>query len=415
MHLHPDRSRCDADVIVVGAGPAGSSAAAALAQRGHRVVMLEAETFPRDKVCGDVLLEKMDGALRSVGTSLDELAPEARVLTGCALTMSGGARGRRVEGSFRGTGGETSQCRVLPRRLFDERLARHAERAGAELRERHRLVGLVWDSKRHANRLEVDHDGRARIYTAPLVIGADGARSRVARERGLAPPDARPRAYSAAVRTYVDWRAVAPVFEVFVHSSFPRGCCWIVPAPGGQANVGAGTFEAASRPTQAELLGQLRRLAGDLMKMPDAPAFTGWALPSPSLRRPTIGDGVMLVGDAAGFVDPFTGHGIHNAVASGVLAAGAASRALDTGRVGAADLPLRSYQRAWRRAFFTDFLIGRLLQRVHGNLGLLAALLARASDDQRWADRLMALVGHAGPRTQVLRPGFLIELLRSTV
>ncbi len=134
------------EVVVVGAGPAGSSAAARLARLGRSVLLLEAQRFPRDKVCGDVLLPELEPLLQTLGTSFSDLAPEAQVLTGCRYTTAGG---RRVTGSFRDAAGEIHPWRILPRRLFDHRLAGHAVTCGAELREEHRLLDVDWNGRRN--------------------------------------------------------------------------------------------------------------------------------------------------------------------------------------------------------------------------------------------------------------------------
>src|SRR5436190_2233697 len=115
----PDRSTrlvtqlaADADVIVVGAGPGGSAAAARLALLGRRVLLLEAATFPRDKVCGDVLLPELDVLLAAIHINLRQLAPEARENKGCIYTAPSG---RRITGEMCDARGEVHPWRVLPR------------------------------------------------------------------------------------------------------------------------------------------------------------------------------------------------------------------------------------------------------------------------------------------------------------
>ena len=407
-------SHCtDADVVVVGAGPAGSTAAAGLARRGHRVMLLEAAAFPRDKVCGDVLLPEMERSLASIGTSLDHLAPDAFVVRGCGFTPP---HARRVTGEFRDANGTTYPWRILPRKIFDERLARHAQRCGAVLLEQHRLERMSWDRVAQVNTLDVRHVGGTVTYRAPLVIGADGAFSCVRRLRGLDHiAGHRRRRYSVTLRTYADWPDPEPLFEVVTDDTWPRGCCWIVPIPGGRANVGIGTFDVPTRPTRAVLTARLQQVLGSRVVLDTPATLAGWHLPSPSLWRRAVADGLLLAGDAAGFVDPFTGHGIHNAVRSGVLAAIAVDRALATGSYLGTDSALRGYQRAWRQSFAIDFTLGRVLQRVHGDLRLLDSVMSRAARDADFADRVIGLIGHAGSRTQALHPGFIWDVIRSRI
>ena len=403
-------STWDADAIVVGAGPAGSGTAAALAQLGHRVLLLEAGRFPRDKVCGDVLLPEVATAMTMLGTSLDELAPDAFTIEGCNFTTGSGLR---VGADFIDLHGRKHLWRILPRRILDERLARYAERCGAQLRENQLLEQVDWDSTRQLNVLQVKQRGSRVTYCAPVVVGADGASSRVAASRGLAPMFGTQHRYSVALRAYTDHTASAPRFEVITDGQFERGCCWIVPVSTHRANVGVGLFDARHRPTRGELVQHLTRMMDSRISLSCTQELKGWQLPSASLRRRTVADGVLLVGDAAGFVDPFTGHGIHNALTSGLLAAHAVHDAITKADWRATSQALRGYELAWRRRFMIDFGTGRLLQHVHGNQRLLEKLVVHATCDNRWAGQLMGLVGHAGPRHHLLNPRFLWQLLRS--
>ena len=407
----PVASDPDADVIVVGAGPAGSAAAAALGRLGRRVLLLEAEQFPRDKVCGDVLLQEVASSLVALGTSFDQLAPDAHTVSGCDFTTG---RGIRAVGRFLDRRGQTQPWRILPRRLLDERLARHAERCGAQLEEGCRFERAEWDAGRRMNVVQVRRRDRTLSYRAPLVIGADGVFSRVASCRGLTPARTRGRRrYSVALRGYADWTSSEPHFQVLTDSALERGCCWIVPISPTRVNVGVGLLDAHRRPTRAELSGHVQRMLGERVDLHSVSELAGWQLPSASLARRAVADGTMLVGDAAGFVDPFTGHGIHHALASGLMAAESADRALATTDTLASGAPLRRYERAWRRRFGTDFVLGRMLQSLHGHQPLLQAVIDRAGRHEEWADQVMSLVGHAGHRHDMLRPGFLWHLLRS--
>ena len=137
----------------------------------------------------------------------------------------------------------------------------------------------------------------------------------------------------------------------------------------------------------------------------------GWLLPGGHGDRRVVTDGVMLVGDAAGFVDPFTGHGIHNAMSSGLDAAELADQAIAAGDPTTAG-PIGAFERVWRRRMLTEFRLGGLLQRFHARPGLVDLAVARAMTSRRWADRFMGLMGHAVAKTEILRPGFLMDFVR---
>ena len=407
----------DADVIVVGAGPGGSTTALALADAGLRVVLLEAGAFPRDKVCGDVLLPELEGHLAALGLSLDTLAHDARHLIGCDYTSPAG---RRVVGEFCDEQGTVHPWRILPRKVFDHRLASAAADRGAELREHHRLTDLRWDPERRLNVLEVrvgrGSERRDVTLVAPLVVGADGAGSRVAHARGLR-PDPRgdaPGNTAVALRGYLPWSENADHLQIVTHRRVLPGCTWIVPNGRGEANVGIVVVASDRRRLELNLHRELAGLLGSRIELADVRKFSGWKLPGGHLARSAVSDGLLLVGDAAGFIDPFTGHGIQNAMASGRLAATAAIEALESGDLGADGAALAGYQEAWRRAFRDEYRLGSLLQRVHRSPRLMEMAIARAGHSRRWADRFMGLVGHAIPRHHALGARFLLDLVRPT-
>jgi geranylgeranyl reductase family protein len=409
------------DVVVVGAGPAGSAAAAVLAGLGRQVHLLEAARFPRDKVCGDVLLPELAGWVERLGGDWDALSAGAVEVAACRYTVPSG---RSVTGRFADGRGQVHPWRILQRRIFDERLARHAARRGARLLEGHRVVELQREGDRTRLRVITPHGERT--LQARLVIAADGAGSRVARVSGLR-PDAgdRPSNRFVALRTYVPWSALATApgersgarqtMEVIADRRLLPGCAWILPAPGGVANVGLGMVAADRAHRGVHLQALFSELFGELLQgrlagrfdLAAAAAPVGWRLPGGMPDRRCTADGLLLAGDAAGMIDPFTGHGIHTAVQSGIYAAEAADQALARGQLTAEGEPLRGYERRWRRALADDFRIGRWLQRCHARPVLAELAAWRAAGSARWADRFLGLVGHAVPRRQALSLGML--------
>lgn len=397
------------EAVVVGAGPGGSVAAAHLARAGRQVLLLEAQKLPRSKVCGDVLLPEVDELLREIGSGFDAIAADGLRLDGCRYASAGG---RAAAGRFVDSAGRPRPSRVLPRRLFDARLAAHAAGCGAELAEEHRLLAVEWDAAAGRNRLTVATAGGPRRFVTPLLIGADGAASRVARDRGLRRRGGEP-GLCVGLRGYVDWRRDDRRLTVLGDRDLLPGCGWIVPQPGGRANVGVGMIEADRRARGIGLDARLRRLlATHAASAGPVRGLAGWQLPTGGLgsRRPAA-DGVLLVGDAAGLVDPFTGHGIHNAMLSGALAGGLALRAL---RRADASLrgPIGAYEGRLRAALGFELRLGRLLQRLHARPALVGLAVARAAASARWADRFLGLVGHAAPRRHLLGPGFLLDFVR---
>jgi menaquinone-9 beta-reductase len=306
----------ECDVAVAGAGPAGAVAALAVlnAWPQARVVLLDRQDFPRDKICGDGLAAQVLDVLAEVGEPalLDDWPRVHRL----RLHFPDGAGA---------AGTMTRPTLVVPREVFDARLVEAAVKRGAVLR-RHRVRQV---RPLGSGGVLVDDALRARV-----LIGADGAHSAVRTSLGLPPP--RPGTTAIALRGYAPAhpdRAQEQVIAFAGHAAWPA-YAWSFPIGDGRANVGYGealpvTGPGPSRARMREQLevllpGSTEGITG--LKAYHLPLSTG------RLRQP---DGaVLLVGDALGLVNPLTGEGIHAAVRSGAVAGAVAARAARAGRPG---------------------------------------------------------------------------------
>jgi geranylgeranyl reductase family protein len=347
------------DVAVVGAGPAGSAAALRVLQLrpDARVLVLDAATFPRDKTCGDGIaahaLELLD-ALGVPGVArLGPPVPRLRLRS---------PRGLVVERTC------ARPNRVVPRVVFDAELVRAAVARGARLQQ-HRVRRL----EVRADRVVLDDAIAARV-----VIGADGANSTVRRLLGA--PPAPPSALAVAIRGYAP-SALDPdtlVIE-FARGRYPA-YAWSFPLPGGGANVGFGVFDKRGAGSRAELVAALRALLPG--QDPDPATVRGHHLPlSTGLRHHPDGR-VLLVGDAAALVNPLTGEGIFDAVASGVLAGRAALRGAGAGA---------AHRAAMRRTFALHHAHARLLTRLARDHRFLDAAVTAAARHQSVFDAAIDL------------------------
>jgi geranylgeranyl reductase family protein len=354
-----------ADVIVVGAGPAGSATAYYLASAGLDVLVLEKSHFPREKVCGDGLTPRAVKQLMNMGIPL---AAEDGWLPNKGLRIIGG--GFRLELNWPELSSYPGFGLVRDRRGFDETLARAAQKAGARLLEGVTVTGpVLGDDGRITGVTARPAPGEAvRTYHARLIVAADGNSSRLSLAMGLAKRDDRP--LGVAVRTYYtsprhrdDY--LESWLELWDSDRLLPGYGWIFGMGDGTSNVGLGLLNTSAAFQHTDYRALLKRwLAG----MPAGWGFTeenrtepirGAALPMGFNRTPHYTRGLLLAGDAGGMVNPFNGEGIAYAMESGEIAARVIAQALArTSRAGT-ERVMQGYPQALRDAYGGYYTLGR--------------------------------------------------------
>jgi len=353
------------DVLIVGAGPAGAVAAALLARAGARVRLVDRAVFPRDKLCGDTINPGTVSTLKRLGL--------ARSLESCGLPIDGmrvsGGNGVVVEGRY--PDGMTG--RALLRREFDWMLLQDAVAAGAQFEPGVSVKSAVVEGGRVAGVRIGDAELRARV-----TIAADGRRSTLAFGLGLAAHPARPRRW--ALGAYMDvagGTTSARLGEMHVRDGHYIG---VAPVPGGLTNVCLVTpwkagDDRLDDPGKA-IIGALSRdallrdrFAGALMAT--TPVVLG---PLAVDSRDAAIDGLVLAGDAAGFIDPMTGDGLRFAIRGAEFAAGAVSDALAHGWTGVHE----RHAQARRTAFAGKWRFNRAVRSLAGSPAAVAAAAAGA-------------------------------------
>ena len=382
------------DVLIAGAGPAGSALAAGLARGGASVLLVEAAQHPRPKACAEYASPRIAEELTRLGVAAG-WADAAVPLHGMDLH----AGGRTMPIRYADARGPR-EAWGLDRRSFDAILADHATKSGAVLRERTRLIGLVTEGGRvRGARLRDAITGRDEVVTAAWTVGADGTRSSVSRLVGADRGVRFPRRIGL-VAHYAGIGELTDHGEMHVGPGYYVG---LAPTPGGELNVGMalpmdpgsarGRFEAAI----AGLPAVARRLAGSARLTPiRGAAPIGHRVSTPA------GAGWLLVGDAAGCVDPFTGEGIHRALRS---ARAAADAILAGGDVASA------YRAERRRAFAAKVALSWLGQGFLAAPPLLEYVVRRLESRPRAALRLGSALGDCRPATDALSPRALAEVL----
>jgi len=368
----------EADVIVVGAGPAGSTTAYYLAQAGLDVLMLEKSTFPREKVCGDGLTPRGVKALVAMGISVSEQDGWVR---NKGLRVIGA--GQRLELPWPELSSYPGYGLVRPRTDLDQMLARRAQQAGARLCEGVTVTGPVLDDR--TGRITgvvakpAGADGE-RTYRARVIVAADGNSSRLSVAMGLRKRDDRP--LGVAVRTYYqtprhDDDYLESWLDLWDGDRLLPGYGWIFGMGDGTSNVGLGLLNTSVAFGHTDYHGMLRTwLAG----MPAEWGFTeenrtqpirGAALPMGFNRTPHYYRGLLLVGDAGGMVNPFNGEGIAYAMESGEILARTIAQALARARRAETERVLAGYPRALRDAYGGYYAMGRVFVKAIGRPGLM--------------------------------------------
>jgi flavin-dependent dehydrogenase len=374
------------DVLVVGAGPAGAIAGFVLARAGARVRLVDRATFPRDKLCGDTLNPGTLARLRALGIG-DAVADRGLRVDGMVVT---GEHGVAIEGRY--PGGLSG--RALLRRDLDWLLLEHALRAGCEfdagVAVREALISNEHGASCVSGAL-VGHNGSSRDIRARVTIAADGRRSAIAFGLGLARHPERPRRW--AIGGYFDLPSSSALGEMHIRRGRYIG---VAPVPGGATNVclvkPSGPGDADLRDPAALLM---RELARDSMlrgrfagaRLIDQPVVLG---PLAVDVSPGHVQGLLLAGDAAGFVDPMTGDGLRFAIRGGELAAHAALEALEHGWSGVhARLAARRqrefggkwrFNRALRTLVASPRMVGAAAIGARFAPGVMRAVIARAGD-----------------------------------
>ncbi len=338
----------DADVVVVGASVAGCATALNLARRGQHVIVVDRATFPRDKPCGEGILPHGVDELRALGL-YDRVAPLGRPFHGIGYHVDAiAAVGRFPKGAGLG----------IRRLVLDEALQAVVREAGVDLRLGVSVTATAVD----ADGVTVTTD--AGPLRARLLIGADGLHSQVRRAIGAHVRESGEPRFGA--RWHVELREDLPVHDVVDVYLCDKFEVYVTPVGGRVVNLAVLCGREVSRTFGGDLPGALARL---VRTVPDLAAYTDGARdvsvaamagPLRQTARTLVADRVMLVGDAAGFVDAITGEGMSLSLLGARLAAETAAVALKSDRLTASAIaPYEVAQRGAARdiARFTDLVL----------------------------------------------------------
>lgn len=401
------------DVVVVGAGPAGSATAALLAQRGYSVLALDRAAFPRDKACGEYTSPQTEHILKRLGALKCVEEAGARRLDSMKVISPSGRTVTMDYGQHRDRTGLQMQVLATRRYVLDAALVDHARRCGAEVRERVKVDRVTLRDGKVSGVVYHEKSGGHLEIKARLVVGADGIHSAVVRSLGVGAPVKWPNNLGL-VAHYANYNGLDTWGEMHVGSA---GYIGLAPQSGGLVNVGlVMPMKQADRYAGGSAAERFDRFVSHFPGVHDClrgakrvSEIRGVGPIGASVKR-SYGDGWLLVGDAAGFFDPFTGEGVHKALRGAELAVDTATKALEKGDVSARSLS--GYGRARRAEFAAKEVVCKLVQMFVVMPTTMDYVVGNLARREYAREVLTGVLGDYKPAGAALSPAYLWSLLR---
>jgi len=397
----------DAEAIVVGAGPAGSTFATALADAGHRVLLLDKARFPRHKACSDYVNPAATVLLDEMGILDEARRLGASRMEGMIVHAPGGSRFTahyaKAEPGRAATG--------LSRIHLDNLLLERAKASGVTVVERAHVREVIRDGNRVSGVIATI-DGTRQELRAPLIVGADGRNSVVARELGLSQPLRWPHKTGLATH-YQGVTGLDRFGEMHIAHGVYAGFAII---EDGLVNVTivnrTGDVQNRDGSLDDFFTAMIQRMPDMARKLESAERVGGIrGVGSMGVRsRRVAGDGFLLIGDAAAFLDPFAGEGVYEALRAGLFAAPIASAALTSGDTSSSALD--AYRVARRRTFAPKRAVSWLVQGFINTPPAMDYVTPRLASREGLGLTMAGVLGGFQPPARVLSPVFLARMLR---
>jgi len=402
------------DAIIVGAGPAGSSAAIYCNKLGLNTLLLDKSIFPRDKICGDALSGKSVKILEELDLlqDLDKLdgAIVNRIIFGnpnhseCELHLNKSLNKRHISHGF-----------VIPRKIFDNYLFKKASDV-SNVVSGFNVKDLIYNKSQVVGVKGKSINGEQKKYFGNIVLGADGPYSIVSRKSGLYNSDMN---YTAVgLRCYYEnIEDLTDQIELhYVNETIP-GYFWIFPAGNKKANIGVGLLKSRAKKKKYNLQQIMKQVINSKNfkhRFKNSNALEkpkGWNLPFGNTKRGNHGNGFLLLGDAAGLVDPFTGEGIGNAMESGKIAADIVLKAKKINNF--SNQILSEYDKVLWEYLGSELKTSTLLLKLAHYRILLNFVIDRASRNKNIKNMISGMLADEVPKTELSNPMFYLKTLFS--
>ena len=400
------------DIVIVGAGPAGSACAIKLADSGLKIALLDKATFPRDKTCGDALSVDVINQLEMLSPSLtaDFHNMQDKIASYGVKIFSPDHNHIDIPFIYKG---KKSHGYISTRLSFDNLLFTHAKQSGNV---------SVFENCTVAN-VEVNENvatvsTNLGVFEAAIVLGADGAHSVVSKHVGDIKVEKNH--YSAGLRVY--YENVASFHEEnFIELHFFKdilpGYLWVFPLADNKANVGIGMLSSTVSKKKVNLKETMTNLIKThphlVERFKDArplETIKGYGLPLGSKKRNLSGERFLLLGDAAALIDPFSGEGIANAIRSGRVAAEHVVKCFEQNSYSASFN--KAYDKEIYRRMWNEFKISRTLQRVVQYPRLFNFVIKKARQSKYLQQFLIEALAEVEKKKKILlKPAFYFRML----
>ncbi len=402
------------DVLIIGAGPAGCAAAQQLSGKGLKIALVEKYRFPRDKICGDALSPDVVKQLKLLDPQIaDQFSQEAR-RSNCYGLRLFAQKGAAMDLKFPEIAESKAPCFVMRRLDFDHFLFKTVASLDDisifQEQSIYRIdrVDAIWEL----------HSSDS-TFRAKVLLGADGAQSKLRSSLLQAKIDKKH--HVAGLRQYfqnVKGMGARGQLELHFYPEIAPGYFWIFPLSEHEANVGIGMISASISKAGVNLKERLAQLIKEhpqlKARFAEAQALEdprGFGLPLGSLKRPCSGDGFLLLGDAAGLIDPLSGEGIGNAIRSGRVAAEHLQKAFKEQRFDAEFN--KAYDREIYRRMWNEFRLSVFLRRIIFYFPLYNRLVRYGGKSRFVRNLLSSIIDNSNFKKSLFSPKFYWQLFRA--
>ena len=402
------------DAIIVGAGPAGTTAALFVNRLGLKTLLLDKSAFPRDKTCGDALsgksvkilddLDLLEGVNNLDGSIIQRIIFANPKHSECELLLDKSLNKQHISHGY-----------VIPRSIFDNYMFEKAKNV-SDAEEGFTVNDLLFEGNRVIGVKGKSVDGSEKEFRGNLILGADGPNSIVSKKVGLYQMDMDHTA--VGIRCYYEnVKDLTDQIELHYVEEINPGYFWIFPSGKNRANIGVGLLKSIVKKESrnlSEIMINIINSDNFKYRFSDATLLekpTGWNLPLGCIKRKNHGEGFLLLGDAAGLVDPFTGEGIGNAMVSGQIAAETAAQAKEKNDF--SKKYLKKYDKKLWNHLGSELNTSAKLLKLARSKFLLNFVIGRAARNEKVRNIISSMLANEIPKTELSNPLFYLKILFS--